>query len=448
MLLTRFLKFNRQNLYFSIAVLSLLLISFIALPFGTGDTAELVISSQKFGECLSSGAFFGCNDLERFGLSPHVLSVIIYSIFNDVNSTITGWAILNFSLYLYFLWDVQKRFSNHNFIILGVLIFSPLTAYAIYSYTEMSFIVFTYFLLIAIKNKKLLLVIGLGILVSAYRESSIILTIPLSLAIIFSNQTIRLSQFAINIAPQLLGFFLYNLFNFYKYNNFVNVEYQLGRVTESKMIISNFFGIWFSPSGGILGYFWLSIIFLTFINLNYLRIKKKNLAFYSILGALILNLLLLSNWFAPFGWVTWGPRLFMPTVVLSLMAILIAENNFQDIKSNLLRIVYAISTALSSLSLLGFLVNSDVFRQWLTEVIFKTKACPELYIWETQPDLYSQCFIEMSWNLNSLPVLSIKNLLNFMVNNFQSNGLQVLLSFIFILSLIGYLKRFLFNNVK
>ena len=169
MLLIRFLKFDRQNLYFSIAVLSLLLISFISLPFGTGDTAELVISSQKFGECLSSGAFFGCNDLERFGLSPHVLSVIIYSVFNDVNSTITGWAILNFSLYLYFLWDVQKRFSNHNFIILGVLIFSPLTAYAVYSYTEMSFIVFTYFLLIAIKNKKLLLVIGLGILVSAYR---------------------------------------------------------------------------------------------------------------------------------------------------------------------------------------------------------------------------------------------------------------------------------------
>ena len=106
------------KIFFFSAVSSLFLISFISLPFGTGDTAELVISSERFGECLSSGAYFGCNDLERFGLSPHVISVILFSMFNDVNATINSWSVLNFSLYLYFLWDVYKRFSNKNYMLL------------------------------------------------------------------------------------------------------------------------------------------------------------------------------------------------------------------------------------------------------------------------------------------------------------------------------------------
>jgi hypothetical protein len=190
------------KIFFFSAVSSLFLISFISLPFGTGDTAELVISSERFGECLSSGAYFGCNDLERFGLSPHLISVILFSMFNDVNATINSWSVLNFSLYLYFLWDVYKRFSNTNYMLLGALIFSPLTAYAVYSYTEMSFIVITYFLLIAIKTKNILSRFsGELIFIMSVRLINLNITFLLFTIVIIS--VFKSSQLTINFYSQL-----------------------------------------------------------------------------------------------------------------------------------------------------------------------------------------------------------------------------------------------------
>jgi hypothetical protein len=436
------------RIFFFSAVSSLFLISFISLPFGAGDTAELVISSERFGECLSSGAYFGCNDLERFGLSPHLISVILFSMFNDVNATINSWSVLNFSLYLYFLWDVYKRFSNTNYMLLGALIFSPLTAYAVYSYTEMSFIVITYFLLIAIKKKNILLVIILGLIATAYRESSIILTLPLSIAVVFSNQKINIFELFKNLWPQVMGFILFNLFNFYKYNQFVNPEYQVGRVTDYKMLVSNFFGIWLSPSGGVIGYFWISIILIFVVNLLRLKGFRHSFEFYFILFAVLINILLLTNWYSPYGWATWGPRLFMPTLVLALLTVLIARNNYQDLNQYFLKLFFAISTYFASISLVGFLIFSDVFRQWLAEVVLKTEPCPEIFIWESQRELYTKCFIDMSWNLNSIPVLSIKNLLNLLLSGLENNVLLGFLSLVFMLSLFGYLFKMLKNNVK
>jgi hypothetical protein len=333
-------------------------------------------------------------------------------------------------------------------MLLGALIFSPLTAYAVYSYTEMSFIVFTYFLLIAIKTKNILFVIVLGLIATAYKESSVILTLPLSIAVLFSNQKINVLELFKNLWPQVMGFIFFNLFNFYKYNQFVNPEYQVGRVTDYKMLVSNFFGIWLSPSGGVIGYFWISIILIFVVNLLRLKGFRHSFEFYIILFAVLTNILLLTNWYSPYGWATWGPRLFMPTLVLALLTVLIARNNYQDLNQYFLKLFYAISTFFASISLVGFLIYSDVFRQWLAEVVLKTEPCPEIFIWESQRELYTKCFIDMSWNLNSIPVLSIKNLLNLLLSGLENNVLLGFLSLVFMLSLFGYLFKMLKNNVK
>jgi hypothetical protein len=214
------------------------------------------------------------------------------------------------------------------------------------------------------------------------------------------------------------------------------------------MLVSNFFGIWLSPSGGVIGYFWISIILIFVVNLLKLKNRRQILEFYSISFAVLVNVLLLTNWFSPYGWVTWGPRLFMPTIVLALLTVLIARNNYQDLNQYFLKLFYAISTFFASISLVGFLIYSDVFRQWLAEVVLKTEPCPEIFIWESQRELYTKCFIDMSWNLNSIPVLSIKNLLNLLLSGLENNVLLGFLSLVFMLSLFGYLFKMLKNNVK
>ena len=440
-------KLNSQAFFFYTSIFMVLLIAFISLPFGTGDTAELVLSSQKMRECLNSGILFGCNDMERFGLSPHLISMILLSIFNDINSTITAWALLNFLLFIYLIYKINKEYGDRKYFLIGTIVFSPLTAYAVYSYTEMSFIVLSFILLINIKIERYWLSAFLGMFLSGYKESAILTILPLALAVILSNKHKLVLKDYLLIASQIIGFLIVYLFNYFKYLEFINSEYQTaGRVKELNLQLSNFFGIWLSPSGGIIGYFWISIILLLVINLkSILKITQYQKSFYLILIAIITNALLLTNWFAPYGWVTWGPRLFMPIVVIGLFSTIIIRGSTEISNNRFIHFVHLSFSYLSSVALIGFLINPDSFKNWLSRVIFKTDVCPQLFIWEIERESYIKCFINMSWNLNSLTFLTIKNYLKFLYQITNSFSVYTFPILIFTLSFILYFYKSITN---
>ena len=440
-------KLNSQAFFFYTSIFMVLLIAFISLPFGTGDTAELVLSSQRMRECLNSGILFGCNDMERFGLSPHLISMILLSIFNDINSTITAWALLNFLLFIYLIYKLHKEYGDRKYFLIGTIVFSPLTAYAVYSYTEMSFIVLSFLLLMNIKNERYWLSAFLGMFLSGYKESAILTILPLALAVILSNKNKLILKDYLLIASQIFGFFTVYLFNYFKYFEFINSEYQTaGRVKELNLQLSNFFGIWLSPSGGIIGYFWISIILLLVINLkSILKITQYQKSFYLILIAIITNALLLTNWFAPYGWVTWGPRLFMPIVVIGLFSTIIIRGSTEISNNRFIHFVHLSFSYLSSIALIGFLINPDSFKNWLSRVIFKTDVCPQLFIWEIERESYIKCFINMSWNLNSLTFLTIKNYLKFLYQITNSFSVYTFPILIFTLSFILYFYKSITN---
>ena len=440
-------KLNSQAFFFYTSIFMVLLIAFISLPFGTGDTAELVLSSQRMRECLNSGILFGCNDMERFGLSPHLISMILLSIFNDINSTITAWTLLNFLLFIYLIYKLHKKYGDRKYFLIGTIVFSPLTAYAVYSYTEMSFIVLSFILLINIKIERYWLSAFLGMFLSGYKESAILTILPLALAVILSNKNKLILKDYLLIASQIIGFSTVYLFNYFKYLEFINSEYQTaGRVKELNLQLSNFFGIWLSPSGGIIGYFWISIILLLVINLkSILKITQYQKSFYLILVAIITNALLLTNWFAPYGWVTWGPRLFMPIVVIGLFSTIIIRGSTEISNNRFIHFVHLSFSYLSSVALIGFLINPDSFKNWLSRVIFKTDVCPQLFIWEIERESYIKCFINMSWNLNSLTFLTIKNYLKFLYQITNSFSVYTLPILIFTLSFILYFYKSITN---
>jgi hypothetical protein len=423
----------------------ILVIAFISIPFGTGDTAELVLSSQRMRECLSSGILVGCSGMDRFGLSPHLISMILLSIFNDINSTINAWSLLNFFLFIYLIYLLHKKYGDSRNFLLGSIVFSPLPAYAVYSYTEMSFILFSFVLLLNLKNERYLLASFLGIFLSAYKESAILLILPLSLAVILSNRKKLINQDYILMFSQAFGFVSIYLFNYFKSSEFGNPRYTSGQVTEFKMQLSSFFGIWFSPSGGIVGYFWISIVILLGYNLyclNKYRDHKKSL--YLIIFAIIINALLLANWYSPFGWATWGPRLFMPCVVLALFSAIIVRGRTEVIQSRIANYSHLIFSYLASISLIGFLINSDSYPNWINNVILKSEACPKLPNWETDRQDYIPCVINMTWNPNSLSILTIKNYLKFlfeMINSFNIFTFPIL---IFTFSFLAYF----FKSIK
>ena len=167
-----------------VLIFLILFISFLALPYGTGDTAELVSSSLTFRECLISG-MSTCSGMERFGFTPHLISIFLWSIFKDINATISAWSFLNFVLYCIIIYYFFSQIRNNKFIKLSILIFSPIPAYAVYSYSEMSYIFLIFVVILSLKKNNYLISSLLAILLSAYKETSILLIFPIIFAGLF-----------------------------------------------------------------------------------------------------------------------------------------------------------------------------------------------------------------------------------------------------------------------
>ena len=435
-----YIKIN--DIYLLLSTLVLFAITFLSLPYGTGDTAELVNSSLALKNCLSDGIFNGCADMERFGFTPHLITLFLWSIFKDVASTISAWSLLNYILFSIIIYYFYKKSSVNKFFKISVLVFSPMIAYATYSFSEMTFIFMIFILLLSLKEDKFLLSLIISIFASAFKESSFILIAALIIAsIINKKDKLNLKNISL-ISSSIAGLALVYIFNFYKYKQFVNDEYQTaGRVKEIDLIVSNFFGLIFSPSGGILGYFWISIV----IAIIYFLLKNKDSKVSIILGlTFLVNYIVLTFWFAPFGWVTYGPRLIMPTIVALFLFILIFYPEFKFQFNFFIRFIIVLGNLLSSFSVLGFLINSDAFKNWLEKIIYNLPNCPKLYVWEIERVQYIQCFKSMTWETNSLPFLTLNNFANkvFDINNFN------LLSVLLIIFVISFVVRNLIYLIK
>lgn len=381
--------------------------------------------------------------MERFGFTPHLITLFLWSIFKDVASTISAWSLLNYILFSLITYYFYKKSAKNKFFKISVLVFSPLVAYATYSFSEMTFIFMIFILLISLKENKYFTSLVISIFASAFKESSFILiTVLIMLALIYKKERLNLKSFNL-ILSSLAGLALVYIFNFYKYGQFINDEYQTaGRVKELDLIISNFFGLTFSPSGGILGYFWISVI----IAIVYFVLKNKDSKVNFFIGlAFLVNYIVLSFWFAPFGWVTFGPRLIMPTVVAIFLFIIIFYPEFNFQFNFFTRFMIVFGNLLSVFSVIGFLINSDAFKNWLEKIVYNLPNCPRLYVWEVEREQYINCFSSMTWETNSLPILTLDNFVT-KISDFNNFNLLTALLFVFAISFMIKNAIYLINN--
>jgi hypothetical protein len=131
---------------------------------------------------------------------------------------------------------------------------------------------------------------------------------------------------------------------------------------------------------------------------------RKALAASLLLGNLFVQTALLSAWFAPFGWVTWGPRLIMPTVGAVLFA---SFTLFPEIVQKLIDFVrykFALVAVLllatygTGLSNLGFILDRAATLSWFTPPLLP--RCTTTANIETDPDFYWSCALDFApWQL-------------------------------------------------
>lgn len=445
------------------ALTSLFLIMFFSLPVGTGDTTELIKGSNYLFSCLAAPNSGQCEGLERFGFTPHLISALLFTVYPNSDVVIVLWSILNFVAFLiiiYFFYNYfyfkYKVTKDSRLFFIG-LAFSPIIAYGLYSFSEIVFILFGILFLHFLFEKKYYLSIIPGFLALTYKDNAFLTVIPLAIAVLLIKREV-LTKYVNLIILIFFSVIINFAFNFLKYKSITNSVYQdLHTVINLKINISNFFAVWFSPSGGVLGYFFLLpfLIFLIFfIKFRTFSRELKIIAFLIIVPILLLTLNL-TFWFSPFGWASWGPRLILPTLILvSFTAFVFIKEyalEFSERWKPISHVLFFSSSYLMFLSALGFIFNPGIWNTWLENLYKKGIACDYLPLWEESRDEYWACNLPLTWTYNSLPANSVLEVLKVLREfTFSNPGslLMILLIFIITFYFIFNLKQNLKKSTK
>ena len=137
---------------------------------------------------------------------------------------------------------------------------------------------------------------------------------------------------------------------------------------------------------------------------HYRRDLKRFISAMLLIVVLLIQTVLLAMWFAPFGWVTWGPRLILPTIATVVFSSFIffpevIQNTIESMRRRMgLVILVFVLTFGSGISNLGFILDRAVALSWFTPPL--PPDCPEIANIETNPDYYWSCALDFApWQL-------------------------------------------------
>jgi hypothetical protein len=115
-------------------------------------------------------------------------------------------------------------------------------------------------------------------------------------------------------------------FNVFRFGTLRNLTYldAAVRVTRPGHVAQQLLAVVLSPSGGLLA-FWPALLVLGGVGavIGWRGPAETRLRLAAAATALLVFCLVAAAWYAPFGWVAWGPRIVMPVVPAVILAVLL-----------------------------------------------------------------------------------------------------------------------------
>ena len=212
--------------------------------------------------------------------------------------------------------------------------------------------------------------------------------------------------------------------NEFRYGSLLNSVYfqEFNRTPGVLRKLDYFFGLWLSPSSGIVAFWPVATILLTistvvFARRFYLR-SDSEISWIPLCLTLVAGfgfIAVLSAWYAPFGWVTYGPRLAAP--ILPAFVVLACSKAEPEISAMAAWTARFRSIPVILAVLAGIAVLPQVSAPWsyeasMTSLMAADNTCPIMsesslsdpvryyscshqYMWRVQP---SALFNAMQWS--------------------------------------------------
>lgn len=383
-------------------------------PRFEGDTGALVEYAHGINRCIDQGVYSGCKDGGHYPLLQHLFAVpmnryglsddVIYRVLSSVS--LLAWFALLAILYL----GLRRRGPLVQKLGLGILLTSPLIAYQGSSFGEMN----AAFLALAFTACRILgaaplLQIALGLFAGITKDIAPPFLVLIALYPGFASKKPwrdSLREALPSGVGAILALISNTAFNYFRngvpYNQHNLVDYYLVHSLTDR--ISFFFGLWVAPNGGV-AFFWLSFFVLLY-SCTWLLLSKAvsrgNWIPLTVVFLLLVTLTFgLSKWWAPFGWIAWGPRLMLPW--LPAASFILLDSYGEDLVALLRNILSthrkAALLVLAAISISGIAqclayFNLDHFND---VVVATDERCPHMPFIEQGVEYYYQCMQYRLW---------------------------------------------------
>lgn len=380
------------------------------------DTTALTDGASYALACLKQGKFFACStstgNVQHFPLFQYLLSFPLLELGASVPraARILGYLSVFYFLGLIsvFQRELQSRGKAIAELALFILMTSPFLRYSQSSFGEMGAALMT--LLFVVQCSKEPPRYRPGLVTLLFILAGI--TKEIAFPFLFLLGWIVQPRWK-NLIPLALGalgsFLLNSAFNFFRFGTVANLSNlnPLNFVPDFSTQVNFAAALWFSPSGGIL-FFWPSFFLLLVISgwtMISIPFKKRvplprSLPFLGMIVSLAGLTAGFSKWFAPFGWVAWGPRLILPWI--PAMIFIFFSHYSQAIESWLKKAMsskicfWAITNILLAVSLPQFMVL--LLPDMVGELFKNFPLCTADAIHDLNPPQYYLCIKSIMWN--------------------------------------------------
>lgn len=420
------------------------------LPILSGDTVALSQSARALVACLENGQFRGCAGTNQFGLPQHIPAMFLAWKGLDDTSIVFILSCLNVLALGILARIIYKSVAISPIakVLIGMtLIIGPIIAYGPYSFGEAISTLAYVGLVVAIFERKYYRLVFFMVLAVTSRETAFVSIALLTGSILVFDSTRsrhELRQMFLAVyGSMLFGIVCLFGFNIWKFNTWQNLPHMdpVLRTPGLKLKIESAIGIFLSPNGGLVPYWFLGAVAALGVPLwglmNRRLNTRKRLGFLLLISGFLAQVAILSSWYAPYGWVAWGPRLIVPTTAMGATICLVIISQSEEVLRNfgrfrLLRLPIGVLGIVTLVPTVGFLQNPTRTMSWFAGG--SDSVCPTPAIIQLDQAYYFKCLIHGSWKMN--PSLWYQGLSSF-------SGLNPILFLVCVLSLIFSISRHL-----
>jgi hypothetical protein len=421
---------------------------FKQLPILSGDTVALSQSARSLVTCLENGQFRGCTGTNQFGLPQHIPAIFLAWKGLDDTSIVFALACLNIlalSILTRIIYKSEAILPIAKILIGTTLFIGPIIAYGPYSFGESISTLAYVGLALAIFDKKYYQIFFFMFLAVTSRETAFVSIALMTAAILaFDSHSSRrqLRQMSIVIyASMLFGIACLLSFNVWKFDTWKNAPHMdpVLRTPGLRLKIESAIGILLSPNGGLVPYWLLGAVAALCIPLlcliNNRLSTRKRFSFLLLTSGFVAQVAILSSWYAPYGWVAWGPRLIVPTTAMGATICLTFILQDKEVLGYLHRfklflLPIGLLGIVTLIPTIGFLQNPSRTMSWFSEG--NDATCPTPAIIQLDQAYYFKCLAHGSWKIN--PSLWYQGLSSF-------NGLNAILFLVCTLCLVFKISR-------